>query len=145
MKVISHVDKARRMALLRRHLDPLPGMKSENHRLKAENIERSLKLLSEDDWEMKIDAAMLAGTHWANYALHRRGVTSDREDIVHNLMLVVGMLRKYSLAEGELLGAVTKIEELRPLDVRGDLPDGSMAAAQALKLLQSISALARRA
>jgi hypothetical protein len=119
-------------------------MKTENHRLKAENIEKSLTLLGEDDWEIKIEAAMLAGTHWANYALHRGGVTSDSEDIVHNSMLVVSMLRKYSLVEGELLGALTEIEELRPLYVRGDVPDGSRAAARALELLQAISALARR-
>lgn len=120
-------------------------MKRENHRLKAENIEKSLKLLGDNDWEMKIEAAMLAGTHWANYALHSRGVTSDSEDIVHNSMLIVSMLRKYSLAEGELLGALTEIEELRPLYVRGDLPDGSRAAVRAVELLQLISSLARHA
>jgi hypothetical protein len=119
-------------------------MKAENHRRKAENIENSLKLLREDDWEMKIEAAMLAGTHWANYALHRSGLSSDSEDIVHNSMLVVNMLRKYSLAEGELLDALTEIEELRPLYVRGDLPDGSRAAERAVALLHSIRVLACR-
>jgi hypothetical protein len=119
-------------------------MKTENHQLKAESIETSLSFLGEDDWEMKIEAAMLAGTHWANYALHRSGVTSDSEDIIHNSMLAVSMLRKYSLAEGELLDALTEIEELRPLYVRGDLPDGSRAAARALELLRLIGTLARR-
>ncbi|BCG03892.1 hypothetical protein PPGU19_084600 (plasmid) [Paraburkholderia sp. PGU19] len=119
-------------------------MKAENHRRKAENIENSLKLLREVDWEMKIEAAMLAGTHWANYTLHRSGLSSDSEDIVHNSMLVVNMLRKYSLAEGELLGALTEIEELRPFYVRGDLPDGSRAAERALAMLNSIRALACR-
>lgn len=120
-------------------------MKAEYHRLKAGRIETSLRLLDEHDWEMKIEAAMLAGTHWANYALHRRGVTEDGEDIVHNSMLVVSTLRKYSLAEGELLDALTEIEELRPLYVRGDVPDGSRAAARALELLGLIRALASRA
>ncbi|TDY21555.1 hypothetical protein B0G81_1778 [Paraburkholderia sp. BL6665CI2N2] len=106
-------------------------MKIANHHLKAERIETSLNCLGEDDWEMKIEAAMLAGTHWANCALHRRGVTSESEDIVHNSMLVVSMLRKYSLAEGELLGALTEIE-------------GSRAAARALELLRFIGALAKR-
>lgn len=119
-------------------------MKAEDHRRKAESIEKSLRRLGDDDWEMKIEAAMLAGTHWANYALHRRGVTPDSEDIVHNSMLVVNMLRKYSLAEGELLSALTDIEELRPCYVRGDVPGGSRVAARALELLHSISALARR-
>ena len=120
-------------------------MKTDNHRLKAERIETSLRWLGDDDWEMKIEAAMLAGTHWANYTLHRRGVTSDSEDVVHTSMLVVSMLRKYALAEGELLGALTEIEELRPLYVRGDLPDGSRAAARALERLRLIRALATRA
>ncbi|MDS0858227.1 hypothetical protein NUV25_10950 [Burkholderia pseudomultivorans] len=119
-------------------------MKPDGHRHKAESIERSLVRLGDDDWEMKIEAAMLAGTHWANYALHRRGVTQDSEDIVHNSMLVVNMLRKYSLAEGELLSALTEIEELRPLYVRGDVPGGPCASARALALLESIGALARR-
>jgi hypothetical protein len=47
-------------------------MKTENHRAKAENIETSLRFLGEDDWEMKIEAAMLAGTHWANYEYRQR-------------------------------------------------------------------------
>ena len=52
-------------------------MNAEHHRQQAERIERSLAMLGRDDWEMKIEAAMLAGTHWANYALHRRGVTPE--------------------------------------------------------------------
>ena len=69
-------------------------MKAEYHRLKAERIERSLAVLTDDDWEMKLEAAMLAGTHWANYTLHRRGVSADNEDIVHTSMCVVNVLRK---------------------------------------------------
>src|SRR5262245_15986645 len=107
-------------------------MKADNHRLRAERIERSLSSLGHDDWEMKIEAAMLAGTHWANYALHCRGVSPDGEDIVHTSMLVVNMLRKYSIVEGDLLSALAEIEELRPLHVRGDAPGSQAAAARAL-------------
>src|SRR5687768_5916900 len=115
------------------------AMSPGEHRLKAQRIERSVSLLGEQDWEMKIEAAMLAGTHWANYALHRRGLSGEGEDIVHTSMLVVNTLRKYSIVEGELLGALTEIEELRPLYVRGDVPDGQRAAARALQLLRYIS------
>lgn len=118
-------------------------MKADGHRNKAERIERSLAALGERDWEMKIEAAMLAGTHWANYALHCRGVTPEAEDIVHTSMLVVNMLRKYSIVEGELLTDLAEIEELRPLYVRGDLPDGPRAAGRALQLLHSIGERAR--
>jgi hypothetical protein len=120
-------------------------MRSDQHRQKAENIERSLALLDEGDWEMRIEAAMLAGTHWANYALHVQGVSPDSEDIVHTSMLVVNMLRKYSIAQRELLEALAEIEELRPLHVRGDLEGGAAAGRRALELLGDIAALARRA
>jgi hypothetical protein len=120
-------------------------MKTEHHRQRAERIERSLAKLGEDDWEMKIEAAMLAGTHWANYALHRRGVSREGEDIVHTTMLAVNMLAKYSLAEGELLRELAVIEELRPLHVRGDMPGSREAAARVLQLLASIGERARGA
>jgi hypothetical protein len=118
-------------------------MKAEQHKHRAERIERSLALLGPADWEMKIEAAMLAGTHWANYALHRCRVTVDDEDIVHTSMLVVNMLRKYSIVEGGLLRALAEIEELRPLHVRGDAPGSEAAAARALQLLNEISERAR--
>lgn len=118
-------------------------MKAELHRQKAERIEQSIAKCTASDWEIKIEAAMLAGTHWANYALHRRGVTVDDEDIVHTTMTIVAYLRKYMLAEGELLGALAEIEELRPLYVRGDVPGGPEAAARALGLLVSIGDRAR--
>lgn len=120
-------------------------MKAEYHRMKAERIERSLAVLTDDDWEMKLEAAMLAGTHWANYALHRRGVSADTEDIVHTSMCVVNMLRKYSLVEKELLVQLDKIEELRPLYVRGDVEGGREAGARALVLLAAIGERARNA
>ena len=120
-------------------------MKAEYHRMKAERIERSLAVLTDDDWEMKLEAAMLAGTHWANYALHRRGVSADNEDIVHTSMCVVNVLRKYSLAEKELLAQLDEIEELRPLYVRGDVPGGREAGARALVLLAAIGERARNA
>jgi hypothetical protein len=119
-------------------------MKAEHHWARAERIERSLERLNDDDWEMRIEAAMLAGTHWANYALHRRGLSADAEDIVHTSMCVVNTLRKYSLAEGTLLEQLGQIEELRPLHVRGDVEGGPTAGLDALALLASIGRRARQ-
>lgn len=119
-------------------------MKPENHRVKAERIERSLELLTNDDWEMRIEAAMLAGTHWANYMLHRHGVSAQGEDIVHTSMCVVNTLRKYSLVEPELLEQLAEIEELRPLHVRGDVEGSRAAADRALTLLAAIGRRARQ-
>lgn len=118
-------------------------MKARDHREKAERIERSLARLTDQDWEIRIEAAMLAGTHWANHALHRRGVSADGEDIVHTTMCAVNVLRKYELAEPELLAQLAEIEELRPLYVRGDVDGGPAAAARALVLLASIGERAR--
>jgi hypothetical protein len=120
-------------------------MKAKDHRMKAERIERSLAVLTDDDWEMKLEAAMLAGTHWANYALHCRGVSADNEDIVHTSMCVVNTLRKYALAEKDLLAQLDEIEELRPIHVRGDAEGGREAGARALVLLAAIGERARNA
>ncbi|MFM0658389.1 hypothetical protein [Paraburkholderia sediminicola] len=120
-------------------------MKAEQHRAKAERIERSLAKFTDDDVEMKIEAAMLAATHWVNFALHMRSITVVAEDVVHNSMLTVSMLRKYSLAEPELMETLTAIEDLRPCFVRGDVSGEFEAAARALTWLRSIGVLARRA
>lgn len=118
-------------------------MKPERHRELAENIERSLQHCGATDWEMKIEGAMLAGTHWANFALHRYGVSTESEDIIHTSMLVVNILRKYSLVEERMMQALAEIEELRPLYVRGDALGGAEAGEHALALLQEIGDLAR--
>lgn len=120
-------------------------MRTEDHRERAERIERSLELLTDDDWEIRIEAAMLAGTHWANHALHRQGVSAEAEDIIHTSMCVVNTLRKYALVEKQLLDDLAEIEELRPLHVRGDAAGGPEAAARALSLLSSIGRRARQA
>lgn len=117
-------------------------MRAEQHREKAERIERSLVHLGDEDWEMRIEAAMLAGTHWANHALHRRGLSTDAEDVIHTTMCAVNVLRKYELAEKSLLDELAEVEELRPLHVRGDVPGGPAAGRRALRLLASIRARA---
>ncbi len=120
-------------------------MKAEDHRIRAERIERSAALLTDDDWEIKLEAAMLAGTHWANYALHCRGVSTEKEDIVHTSMCVVNTLRKYSIVEKELLAQLDEIEEMRPIFVRGDAEGGREAGIRALVLLAAIGERARQA
>ena len=105
------------------------------HRAKAEKIERSLAKCGPADYEMKIEGAMLAGTHWVNLALHRQGVTKDGSDILHTYMLTVNELRKYRVADAALLDALAEIEDIRPPYVRGNVPGGEKAAARALELL----------
>lgn len=113
------------------------------HRVKAERIERSLASLTDADWEIRIEAAMLAGTHWVNYVLHQTGVSGGSEDMVHASMCLVCILRKYTLAEPELIAQLEEIEALRPCFVRGDMAGGPEAAKRALELLRAMGARAR--
>lgn len=117
-------------------------MTPHEHRLKAERIERSLSKLTEQDYEIQIEAAMLAGTHWVNFALHQVRMSTPQEDMVHASMTMVSVLRKYRMAEPALIEDLEVIEELRPLFVRGDVPGGAQAAQQALEKLQAIRARA---
>lgn len=119
-------------------------MTPENHRAKAERIEQSLAKLGDADWEIRIEAAMLAGTHWVNFILHRTGLSTPAEDMVHASMTLVSVLRKYRLAEPELMDQLEEIEELRPLFVRGDMDGGVQAAQRALELLAAMGARARQ-
>ncbi|MFF4764063.1 hypothetical protein [Streptomyces sp. NPDC001292] len=113
-------------------------MNIERHVELASNIGRSLPRIGPDDHEMAIEAAMLAGTHWLNAALHADGVAGEDEDVVHCSMLVVNTVRKYAVAEPALVSALQEIEDLRPLHVRGDVPGGSAAGRRALDLLAAM-------
>lgn len=118
-------------------------MTPEHHRDKARRIEATLAKLTDEDWEIRIEAAMLAGTHWLNLALHRAGVSEHSEDMVHASMCMVSVLRKYRLAEPALIEALEEIEELRPLYVRGDMDGAVQAGHRALALLGFIGERAR--
>ncbi len=120
-------------------------MRPDEHRAKAEKIERSLAKLGPDEYEMVIEAAMLAGTHWLNCALHAQGVTRPEGDVLHTYMLTVNELRRLRVADAALLDALSAIEDIRPAFVRGDVAGGPAAAEQALVLLAAIRAKARGA
>jgi hypothetical protein len=122
-------------------------MKPEDHKAKAEQIERSLLKCLPADYEMTIEAAMLAGTHWLNYLLHQRGITSPDADVLHTYMLTVNELRRYRVADAPAIDSLAEIEDIRPGYVRGNLPDGKAAAARARDLLAVLrnSALASSA
>ena len=119
-------------------------MQAIDHRQRAERIERSIAKCGANDHEMKIEGAMLAGTHWANFVLHRMRVTGADQDVMHTYMLTVNELRKFSVADAEVMQALAEIEDLRPAHVRGNAPGGTAAAARALELLGSIRAKAAK-
>lgn len=113
-------------------------MNAEDHRRIARRIERSLAKLGAGDCEMKIEGAMLAGTHWVNAALHDMGVTPAASDLFHTYLLTVNEYRRLSVAGEMLVPALAEIEDLRPPFVRGDQPGGEQAAERALVLLAQI-------
>jgi hypothetical protein len=118
-------------------------MDAERHLASAHRIERSLAKCGQADWEMKIEAAMLAGTHWLNATLHRVGATQDDADVFHTYLLTVNEFRRLSVADAAMMQALADIEDLRPPFVRGNWPGGQRAAERALDLLKTIRARAQ--
>lgn len=115
-------------------------MNAAQHRAIAERIERSLAQCGPDDYEMRIEAAMLAGTHWLNEAFHRAGVTGSGNDIMHTYLLTINDYRRFCVAGESLIGALAAIEDLRAPFVRGNRPGGEAAAERALALLAVLRA-----
>jgi hypothetical protein len=80
-------------------------MSPEAHLKKAERIERSLGRLTERDYEMRIDGAMLAATHYANMALHVLGLSVSERDIIHTEFLQVIDYKRFRVAARAPRGA----------------------------------------
>lgn len=113
-------------------------MQAQQHADKAMRIERSMARLAPGDHEMRIEAAMLAGTHWLNAALHRAGVLADERDVVHTYMLTVNEFRRLHVARPGLMEALAQIEDVRTLHVRGDAPGGEAVAQRTGELLAQL-------
>jgi len=120
-------------------------MNSAKHHEIACNIERSLAKCGPEDVEMRIEAAMLAATHWLNAALHDIGANPPDKDVMHTYMLTINDFRRLSLPDPRLLAMLAEIEDIRPLYVRGDAPGGREAADRACGLLDRIREMALRA
>ncbi len=113
-------------------------MHIEQHIATARRIEHSLQKCGSEDYEIKIEAAMLAGTHWLNAALHRSDVTPENKDVFHTYLLTINEFRRLSVADADLVNALADIENIRPPFVRGSWTGGEQAAERALVLLRSI-------
>lgn len=118
-------------------------MKNEEHRAKAQRIERSLGRCTPQDYETVIEASMLAGTHWFNLALHQTGLRVHDQDVMHAEFISIAERRKVAVTLPEALPALDEIERLRTLHVRGDMPGGEAAARSALQCLARLRALAQ--
>jgi hypothetical protein len=116
-----------------------------HHREKAERIEAAIKKLTAADYEAVIEAAMLAGTHWFNIALHEMKLTAADADIMHAQYLAGDLRLMISLLAPAMLVALDEIEMLRPRFVRGNVAGGDEAARRALTLLETIRQAANSA
>ena len=110
-------------------------MDTTGHKEYAERIMRTMDKLGEDDYEMVIEASMLATTHWINFALHKYGVTDASDDVMHTYFLTGNQWKKFGIVIEDMLKAIEEIENLRPMYVRGDVPGGGKAAGRARELL----------
>lgn len=112
------------------------------HRDKAERIEHSLNKCSMTNYEALIEGAMLAGTHWFNYAVHIYGIAEPSEDTMHAEYLTGARRLKVSLIAPQMLAALDEIESMRPHFVRGDVAGCEKVGHRALELLNIISTAA---
>jgi hypothetical protein len=88
-------------------------MKIEDHLQKAERIDRSMQRLDRDeDYEMLLEACMLAGTHLLNAALHRAGITAVGADLLHSDKPPLDASVPGDI--GRIMKALKPIEDLRP-------------------------------
>ena len=114
-------------------------MNAKGHRHKAERIARTLAKCRPSDYEIVIDGAMLAISHWINFAFHSLQLTAADNDVMH-AYFVTGFDRQYfGLAAGpEFLDALEEIDNARPLYVRGNIDGGEKAAERALDLHETV-------
>lgn len=117
-------------------------MDIEAHMAIARRIEASMQKCEATDYEMTIEAAMLAGTHWLNVLLHKCGATPSTQDVFHSYLLTVNEFRRLTVAAEKPLAALAAIEDSRAPFVRGNHAGGEAAAERALKLLARIRASA---
>ena len=118
-------------------------MRPRDHLDKAGRIMASLRKLPESDYEMAIEAAMLAGTHLLNAILHREQITADGADALHAEYMTIALRTRARLALPGLVEALDEIEQMRPFFVRGNIAGGDAAARKALQLLGSMREIGR--
>lgn len=94
-------------------------MKVADHVTKAQRIEDTMlrKLDPEADYEIYVEACMLAGTHLLNAVLHRYAVTDERSDLLHSDKPALNAPVRPELRP--LFDAMKFIEDLRPGYLRG--------------------------
>ena len=118
-------------------------MKIQQHAERAERVIRSIQKLGPGDHEMQIEAAMIAGTQLLNVCLHKLGITTEAEDVMHSEYLTGHQRIRINLLSPGLAELLDEIEQLRPTHVRGDFPHGEKAAERCLTALRQLQERAK--
>lgn len=94
-------------------------MRISDHVTKAQRIEDTMirKLDPDADYEIYVEACMLAGTHLLNALLHKYAVIDDQSDLLHSDKPALQTPVKAELRP--LFDAMKFIEDLRPGYLRG--------------------------
>lgn len=96
-------------------------MKIKEHIDKCTRIEHSaVKLNRDTDYEMFVEACMLAGTHLLNAALHETGITFEGSDLLHSDKPKLDVAVPALIAK--MMGELKQIEDLRSGYLRGIAP-----------------------
>jgi hypothetical protein len=95
-------------------------MKPQDHVTKARRIEATIvaKLDFDRDYELCLEGYMLAGTHYLNAVLHKRGVTREQFDLSHTDRPRLDAPIDETLRP--LFEALRQVEDLRPDYLRGN-------------------------
>jgi len=118
-------------------------MEIKEHVSKAERIAASLTKCRPEDYEARIEGAMLAATHWFNAALHATGIRSVNDDAMHGTKITVEEQKRCETLLGDLVDMLEVIEELRSPYVRGAEPNGLAAGELAMEKLGVIARRSR--
>ena len=94
-------------------------MRIADHLTKAKRIEDTMirKLDPDEDYEIYIEACMLAGTHLLNALLHKYSLTGTQSDLLHSDKPALNKPVETELRA--LFDAMKFIEDLRPGYLRG--------------------------
>lgn len=118
-------------------------MEIQEHIRKAQRISSSLTKCSAEDYEARIEGAMLSATHWFNAALHTVDIRTVQHDVMHGTKLTVEEHKRCETLLGPLLEALDVIEELRSPYVRGAQGEGAKAGELAMEKLKFIAVRTR--
>lgn len=120
-------------------------MRITDHVTKARRIEETMnrKLDRDADYEIFIEACMLAGTHWLNALLHKLSITKESSDLLHSdkpplPAPVSAELQPY-------FAAMKLIEDLRPGYLRGTKAWSADDGRRCLECYRRVKAYAEKA